>query len=375
VGAFRITKMVKYLLRMGWDITVITARKDLQTSSRNEDLLREVEGARIIRTDADAHSLLPIREHGFLWRKELKKELNRLLQEESFDVSLWTGGPFMHFPVAVWMKKRYHLPYVLDFRDPWAFALDWKGAGIAGEIKRRIACWMERRAVRNAAAMVHVSTPCAELYQSRYPESGVVEIPNGFDPEDYADVKPKSFSRFDIVYPGKFAHLCDPEVFFQAFRSLVESRKLTPADIRFVWIGEKEGFVDDYIRKYALDEYVTRTGFLPYRQALEYISGARLGMLLSSRHTLATKIFDYLALGKKVLLIDTFNNRSYDMLSEVRDVIRVVPEHTAGALEKCYADHGLSSPDDLSIMRYSRAKIAEEMGKVLSEAIEKPQGK
>src|SRR5262249_15126890 len=121
---------------------------------------------------------------------------------------LITGAPFYPMLLTPEIKRRFGVPVVLDFQDPWVSA--WGSArpmlSKAG-LSHALATWLEPRAVRSAAFVTSVSdTQNAEML-ARYPlldARRVAGIPIGGDRDDFEALRaaPPADAE-DELEPGK----------------------------------------------------------------------------------------------------------------------------------------------------------------------------
>lgn len=311
VGAVRATKFVKYLLRMGWDITILTV-EDKYYKTFNYEWLAEVKGARIIRTRVTGPRIF-FKDIGTYWPFHLFRALRSLLSSEKFDISLWTGNPFYHLFLAPYCKQKYSLKYILEFRDPWKYdAYRWRTRNVfqllKNAIDNAISRVLEPIVIGHAERVINVNDYLTAVYSAAYPSSDpekFVTIQNGFDRPDFGNIAAVSNSRFDIVYSGKFGAFRDPSSCLRGFKLLIEERKLAPQDISFIWIGKPEGNVIRLIKRLDLNAYVRQVGYQPYRESLRFIKGAGVCLLVSAGHPSegTTKVFDYMALRKSILVV------------------------------------------------------------------------
>lgn len=335
IGAVRITKFVKYLLRFGWDVTVLTV-KEKYYDNLNYDWLKDVEGANIIRTDI-IKPIKGLKEWGLYWLPYLKKELDKVLSNEKFDISLWTGNPFYNWVLAPYAKKKYALKYVLDFRDGWRLEKkirSWKGGKfykLKRAIDHKISEYVEPIIVRNADGVINVTEEMTNLFRSTYPEfdsSNVLTIYNGYDKEDCACETMQKEHDFEIVYAGKFGNFLNPKNFFwglQEYYNHINAK----FSIKFIWIGEKDDYTQSLINKKEIRNLILFLGFKPYKEVLSYIKRADLCLLLVSHPTEgSTKIFDYMALDKPILVISKFpEGRVFEILKNYEKAYFVEDDH------------------------------------------------
>ena len=60
-----------------------------------------------------------IADDGIIWKKNIQSYLEKNTLD-SPDLVIITGGPFMHFGLTNWLKKKYTCKVILDYRDPFA---------------------------------------------------------------------------------------------------------------------------------------------------------------------------------------------------------------------------------------------------------------
>jgi hypothetical protein len=148
----------------------------------------------------------------------LLKTCTRLLRRERFDalfVTIYPAYPALLGPV---LKRRFGVPFVLDYQDPWvgAWGRDVGGgpggrADFKSRMSRVLAQSLEPRALRAADAITAVSLETFEQVRSRHGwavSRPFAEIPLGVEPSDFDALKgqPGPNPHFDPK-DGQ-AHLC-----------------------------------------------------------------------------------------------------------------------------------------------------------------------
>ncbi|MBD3223796.1 MAG: glycosyltransferase, partial [Caldithrix sp.] len=117
--------------------------------------------------------------------------------------------PTVHL-IARKLSKRYHIPWIADFRDPWTNIHYYQNR------RSRLSQWIDRRleqkVVRDSTKAITVSPPFARLIAGNQADSMHI-IPNGFDASDFDDEAPQA-SAFRLVYVGGLnANRFYPQVF------------------------------------------------------------------------------------------------------------------------------------------------------------------
>jgi hypothetical protein len=147
----------------------------------------------------------------------LHREACLLLGGERFDAIFITIFPAYTALLGPMLSRRFDVPFVLDYQDPWVNAWGERvGGGANGRVdlksraSRALATWLEPFAVRGANAITAVSAGTYEPILARNPAIRPITaaIPIGAEPADFAaracePTSPAPFDRRD----GR-VHLC-----------------------------------------------------------------------------------------------------------------------------------------------------------------------
>jgi glycosyltransferase involved in cell wall biosynthesis len=210
-GVIRVTKLVKYLSRLGWEIDVACSDEPL-ADAVDPTLLEELPAAVTIhRVRPPLHgvsraatagakrrlprralwfralfgarqatrALLAIPDRWLPWALTIARTQHRRQARPS--IIIGSGPPHSVHVAGVMLSRRWRVPYVADLRDEWTLRpltrsrLPWR---------RAIERWLEGWCLGRAAAVVVVSAESRQRYEARYPmlRDRVEVIPNGFDP-------------------------------------------------------------------------------------------------------------------------------------------------------------------------------------------------
>lgn len=220
-GTHRVRLLAPYLANFGWTPTVLTVDPsyyegslDYGLSSLVRDDLR-VERARAIRPGLTR--LAGFGDLGLRSFQGLHAAAVELLTAEKHDLIYITVYPTYTALLGPLLKRRFRIPFVLDYQDPWVGA--WGSVVGGGEngavdfksrISRTIALRLEPFAVRAADAITAVSMKTADDVLKRVKpgrQIPVVEIPIGGDERDFELVR-SSRRKNQIFDPGDgFFHL------------------------------------------------------------------------------------------------------------------------------------------------------------------------
>jgi len=198
-GTHRVRLLASHLAEFGWEPVVVSVDSDRYEGELDSGLLSLVPaGVRVVRSPAWSPRWtrrIGIGDLGIRAYTGLRRTCARLLECERFDalfITLYPTYPAMLGPL---LKRRFAVPFVLDFQDPWVGSWgETVGGGSNGHVDfksratRRLARWLEPRAVRAADAITAVSIGTYEAVAARYPRSVPADrtaIPIGGDATDF----------------------------------------------------------------------------------------------------------------------------------------------------------------------------------------------
>lgn len=194
----RVRLLAPHLAAWGWEPTVLTLDPSSYDGGLDLELPRTVPSSlRVVRCRA-----LPLRltravgigDLGLRSLPALYRAASRLLDTERFDALFITIFPAYTALLGPWLSRRFGVPFVVDYQDPWVSA--WgvaTGGGPGGRVdfksraSRRLAQWLEPRVVRAASAITAVSEGTYEPILRRNPGIHPITeaIPIGADPKDF----------------------------------------------------------------------------------------------------------------------------------------------------------------------------------------------
>jgi Glycosyl transferase 4-like domain len=345
VGAIRVGKLARYLLRQGHETRVLTTDivedRSLPVEIPKEYILSEYQRrkdwldpfARYFRPRAAAPvaasgkmsedeakgSRTPVSDwfkrqyHGLIhlpdmrtdWIKTAVPAGRRLVEEWQPDIIFASGPPFTGLIVASRLGRAFNIPWVADLRDLWVDN-PYYGHSEPGW-RRPIEAILERRTLRNAAALVTVSPVWAEQLLRRHGKTAGV-IYNGYAEEDF----PRSPSHEDngevltIRYTGSiYQGFRDPSALFAAIGLLGRTLR---ERVRVEFFGDAGHEVLALAAQHRVRDSVNVRSLVPYRCALKLQMEADILLLLQwsdkrDEGNLPSKIFEYLYARRPILFL------------------------------------------------------------------------
>jgi hypothetical protein len=212
-GVHRARHLAKHLPAAGWKPIVLAVDERYHEERLDLSLGRLVpSGVEMAKVQAYAVSWARSLGFGDLSLRafpHIRSKLFALLSTRPVDAVLITGSPYYTMLLAPQVRRRFGVPVVLDFQDPWVSA--W-GASLPplskGGLSDRLARSLEPIALKGASFVTSVSQVQNDEMAARYPwldRSRMAAIPIGCDPADFDALRAEtSITAEKHLAPGKF---------------------------------------------------------------------------------------------------------------------------------------------------------------------------
>ena len=227
----------------------------------------------------------------------------RIRRERPVDAILTTGPPHSAHLVGLALQRAWRLPWVADFRDPWA-DIHYARSLNRGTAAARLDRWLERQVLERADHVVTVSEPLRASLALVAPR--VTTIRNGFDPDDFpAPAPPVRRDVFEIAYVGTLYG--SPVVLLDAIAALRQQGGGERLRLRFVGAVPPELVTDVAARELADVVEVSRP--VSHDDAVEIMRRAALLLLTIeagwsyAAGVVPGKTYEYLASGRPILAL------------------------------------------------------------------------
>ena len=291
------------------------------------------------------------RELTFLWRPPALREGRNILSRTRHDLILSTAPPPVAHGVAAALSREFNIPWIADFRDPWA-----RGAPVSWRRSRRA------QLIESASDVVAVNHGLNAHLASSFGRP-VHTVFNGYEPDEIPTPALRVPKRTILL-----GTLSDFNEFNMLFKVLAE------LDGEFVHIGASRSF-DLAARAAACGlKRVRSTGYIPRKDALgETAMGSVLLLSLAGeeRLTLPTKIFDYIGIGGPVLCLGD-SGATADFVNTIPGLGSSVPAGDEAAIRSAllalWSDPPRVAQEHLQ--KYTRTYQIKRLARVMSEVVE-----
>lgn len=431
-GVHRVIRMVRYLNQMGVAVTVLTADETTLAKSFKYDkaLLRKIpEGVEILRVpafqglkkildfknrakrsaaagaDTGAARPAPVPapaasrnkssvrraldtitlnlhtpdNYAFWIRPAVKAGLNAI-ERAGFRNILSTSPPGSAHVVAMHLKQRAGVHWLADFRDPWA-KKQWFNPEMTPFRKKRVALY-EQKTIALADRIIMNTPEMLQIYQQAYDgvvsRKGVV-IPNGYDPEDFRDIKsaPKRENeRIVIVHTGTFYRSRSPMPFLQAFIAACEKRAIIRDNfcIKFIGnVGKFAGEIQQIASAHRLHDILEIIPPIAHNECLAEMRAADVLLLLQpgTQIQVPAKLYEYIAMRKPIFAISApgaiqrlMQEHNLGWWADAENIAQIAQQLTAIA-DFRQKEKGRWQPDPRALEKFNGKKLVGQMYELL----------
>lgn len=250
------------------------------------------------------------------------KYLSQYLKDHPVDLIITTSPPHSLQLIGLGLKKRFNIPWIADFRDPWS---NWdilreqfnlSKSSLSKHIR------LEKQVLQNADLTLTVS----KTWEEEFKELGALHtaaITNGYDQEDFENISFEKSNKFVIGHFGLINQYRNPKALWAALDQLIEENASFKSDFELNLTGVISSTVkEDIVRHKNLAKKTIFNPPVPHKEVLVAYKSCHLLLLLSNNSLnnnghLPGKLFEYI--GSKTPILG-YTNKQSDCNQILRDL-------------------------------------------------------
>jgi glycosyltransferase involved in cell wall biosynthesis len=351
-GSFRLLGFARHLPKFGWRALVVAPPR-MPWEPVDPELAKQVPSETAIYSVPyfEGRLTTPLRMWASFtpWLVRAWPTCARAVREHQPAAILTSGPPHPIHMLGLWLKRRYRLPWIADFRDPWiATALSPPRRSVTSRWEAR-----QERAVMASADVIITNAPnaCEALAQA-FPSARekIVVITNGYDPERFESPEWTAPGADDqpitILHPGQLYAGRDPRPFLDALKVFRARRGEQARPIRLFLIGNLEGDHHSFdlaaeIRSRDLQAIVSVGGQVPYDESLKRMVRSDILLLLDTpgrRIGVPAKLYEYVGAGRPVLALGEPDGDTAWVLRQCGVPYRIAPPGEPESIQQALAE-------------------------------------
>jgi glycosyltransferase involved in cell wall biosynthesis len=315
-----------------------------------------------------------------VWLPRAARHCARVIRRYRPEAILTSSPPQQIHLLGMWLKLRYQIPWVADFRDPWATngrpRPRWS-------VQHALDLYGEGQVFNHADAIIANAPLAQEVLEKGYPRhcAKIVTIPNGFDPGMF----PPPSRRDDphtvrILYAGEMYWGRDPRPVLDAIAGNPGERLCERYPLRVSFFGrasEDTFHLDEEVKRRGLEVQVRLGGQVTYKQTLQEMIDSDILLLLDTpgrRIGVPAKLYEYLGAGKPILALAEPDGDVSWALQKSGIPYRIAPPRDVGAIKQALGEllaelreGRTAAPTQEQLAYFTREQMARRVAECLSD--------
>ena len=319
------------------------------------------------------------------WVRPSVRFLKKYLQENPVDAIISTGPPHSMHLIAKELHKKFNIPWVADFRDPWTdidFFSELKLTKRSLKKHHRL----QYQVLTEANKVVTVGWDWAKGLES-HGAKDVAVITNGYD-FNIEELKTKSdlSESFTMSHVGIIGAARNATKFWAALGELIKDNNIPDFSnlLKIRLIGQVDNSVLLSIKENNLENHVEIIPYIPHEKVIIEQSSSQVLLLFvnnspNAKGILTGKIFEYMASGRPIMAIGPKDGDTAIILDETKSGFIVDFEDKDGMkkmildLFEKYKENQLITKENESVKKYSRRALAKEYVNLIERILKNEQ--
>lgn len=246
-----------------------------------------------------------------------KKQIKDIFSAHKIDLIFSSGPPHTVHLVAKNISKKYAIPNICDFRDPWTDFVSYQ------ENKRFILSemidkYLEKNVLSSANELIVISPSMKNLYTKYKSSDKINVITNGFDEDD--------LSKKQIEYPKEFlwtytGNLDKNRVPYSFLTAISELKRKSNINVKCQFVGRQCQELIDEIIRLNIEDICIIEGFIPHSESIKRLEKS-YGLILviddvpNNESFLTGKIFEYIGSQKTIIGVGPIGGDASKILQE-----------------------------------------------------------
>ena len=231
-------------------------------------------------------------------KSELYRGAKEYLKHNKVDAIIATGEPFVLFKYASALSRKFNIPWVADYRDPWC--QNKNRSRFAGKLSK----YFEKKFTVNADCVITVSEFCKVQIETNVHKPFHV-IPNGYNPDAInavSDIK-QGDDCLRFAFVGTIYNWHPLESVLQCFSHFAELANYTKFEINFFGVNNAEELKIQLLVKFPnLVGMLNVYPRMENNELMKKLAIHNVMLLFNDYSIMGTKIYDYLGIKRKIIL-------------------------------------------------------------------------
>ncbi len=233
------------------------------------------------------------------------------IKNNKVDAIIATGEPFVLFKYASKLSNLYNIPWIADYRDPWTQ----NKLRSSNAILKKTNAYFEKKYLSNVQKIITVSDILKFQIQSLIKNKSIDLVTNGYSiSANFKNNLPfLNENTLNIAFAGSIYNWHPWKSILNCLKEIIDKENLK-INITFYGIN-KQKELEEYITDSTpvLKEQVFFQSKMQNNQLLYKLKKHNLLLLFNDYSILGTKIYDYLAVKRRILLCYTDDKNALEL--------------------------------------------------------------
>ena len=300
------------------------------------------------------------------WNKLAYNVAKEIIIKHDIDTIITSSPPHSTQLVGLKLKEELEVKWICDLRDPWT-ELFYNKHLYQTFIAKSIDKKYEKKCLESANELIVVSKVISNQFVKSYPKiaSKMNIIPNGYDPEDFKQVREIITDYKYISYIGSLGEIYPVDKMIKAFKSLC----LIEPHWKLRFIGNISDSTKSIVKKNELESSVEFIPYRPHNEAIELMVNSHVLLLIipkleENKGILTGKLFEYIASGTPIILIGPPEGDAAAILSEFKNV-KIIDYSEDIDLSQITEEIVQEKSDPSLFIKYSRVEQSKKIAELI----------
>jgi hypothetical protein len=231
---------------------------------------------------------------------ELYKAAKNFLKDNKVDVILATGEPFILFKYASKLSRKFNTPWVADYRDQWSQSASRR----KGLFFKYFSPSLEKKYLKNVCFISTVSEYLRFKIQEYVKNKPFVIIPNGYNEnmiiENTINIQNNEVLTISLAGTIYNWHPCS--YFLDLISNFLQDNPNANFNINFYGTNKENSIRELLENDEKLKKIITMYPKMSNDKLAMELAKSNILLLFNDYSIMGTKIYDYLALNRKIIL-------------------------------------------------------------------------
>ncbi len=243
---------------------------------------------------------------------------------------LYASGPlFSALIIGYLLKKKFNLPLIIEYQDPWSYNPYLKEN--EQMLNKKIDLFLEKKILKSADLIVTVSTALNCFLRTKFPfinGKPLYSIPNGLNINDISKTIQKEKTEILFTFTGNLYGKRDISPLLKIVSELKRENFFKDFNLKIQIFGTyKKSELENIIKKLHIENQVFLGSYIPIFQVYQEIKNSDLAIHIGENMdypTISFKVWDYLSCNKKILYLGREDSFTSQFLKE-NDLGIIIP--------------------------------------------------